>query len=547
MSINKRREEPYRYVEMKKEAHTNFMGAPSYDINSPILRLICMSASSFFGEPSYYKGMKPERKNRKLRSYGGHSTLSNTDRNYLRKVLNAVDDYAWRNMSTQEAMEKAIDEALDYNPEATLQWAVALRREEFIRATPQVILVRAAQHPKVRGTGLIRQYAPGVIGRADEPATQLAYLLASYGKPVPNALKRAWKDYLLKCKDYQLAKYRMESRVVKTVDVANLAFGFGGKKQDGAIGRLLRGELSLGGTYKTWESIISGGGSWEEAIEVMGHMALLRNIRNLLKAGAPRELWLKKLVATAERGKQLPFRYLSAFNANKGAPGDVLDAIEECLELSVGNLPTLNGRSLVLTDNSGSAHGCPISELSTMTVAQIGNLMGVLTAMISDEGYVGVFGDTLKTEAIRKRASIMDQSNRMNRLGGTVGGGTEHGIWLALDKAIKQKEHWDNIFVYSDMQAGHGGLFGTNPRLYRDYLWKGQSRYNSRYIDVPKLVAEYRNKVNSKVNVFLVQIAGYEDTLLPEYYDRTYIIGGWSGSILKFAKRMIDTADCYQQ
>lgn len=548
MGINKKREVPLEVEQMRAEAHTNFMGAPSYDIKDVMLRLICMSASSFFGEPSYYKGQSPAKGKGSARGLYGHRNLTDKERRYLRETLNAVDDYEWRNLSTAQSMEKAIDEALDENPVATLEWAVTLRREEFIRTTPQVILVRAAKHPKVRGTGLIRQYAPRIIARADEPAVQLAYLLDQFGKPVPNALKRAWADYLSNAKGYQLAKYRMENRVVKTVDVANLAFGKGAYGYDSPIGQLMRGELSLGDEFKTWESIRSGGGSWEEAIEVMGHMALLRNIRNLLKAEAPTELWLKKLVETAERGKQLPFRYLSAHNANRSAPGHVLDAIEECLEISVGNLPTLNGRSLVLTDNSGSAHGCPVSELSTMTVAQIGNLMGVLTGKISDEGVLGVFGDRLELIPIRKKASIMDQTNKANKAGRGVGGGTENGIWLALDKAIKHKEHWDNIFVYSDMQAGHGGLFGVNSSDYRNYIWKGGDSWDrGRYIDVPKLVREYRNKVNPKVNVFLVQIAGYEDTLLPEYYERTFILGGWSGSIFKFAKRMIDTFDQYKQ
>jgi hypothetical protein len=171
--------------------------------------------------------------------------------------------------------------------------------------------------------------------------------------------------------------------------------------------------------------------------------------------------------------------------------------------------------------------------------------MGVLTGLISEDGVVGVFGDNLKYMPVRKKSSIMDQTNAASKIGRGIGGGTEHGIWLALDDAIKNKKHWDNIFVYSDMQAGHGGLFG-NSRSYTDYVWNGKDHWNH-YIDVPKLIHDYRAKVNSKVNVFLVQIAGYEDTLLPEYYDRTYIIGGWSGSILKFAKRMIDTADTFLQ
>ena len=540
MGINKKRTVSTKVAKMQEESHANFMGGPAYDIKSPILRLICMSASSFFGEPMYYKGQMV-RPPKNAAKFGGRCMLDNRERDRLRKMLNGIDDYEWRNMSPTSAMEKAIDESLDFNPEETLKWAVTLRREEFIRTTPQVILVRAANHKNVRGTGLVRKYAGGVIARADEPAVQLAYQLQAFGKPVPNALRRAWRDFLAGATEYQLAKYRMEGRVVKTVDVANLAMGKGFYGYDGPIGKLMRGELSLGGDNKTWESIISGGGSWEEAIEVMGHMALLRNIRNFRKHNVDTSKWLNKLVSTADKGKQLPFRYLSAWNMNRDAGGPIQDAIEKCLEISVGNLPKFAGRSLVLTDNSGSAHGCPISEMSTMTVAQIGNLMGVLTGRASEDGVVGIFGDRLEYLPIRKAASVMDQAREANRIGGGIGGGTENGVWLALDDAIKNNKHWDNIFIYSDMQAGHGGLYGRNPMSYRKYATRGT------YIDVPLLLTDYRKKVNPRVNVFLVQIAGYEDTLLPEYYERTFIIGGWSTSILKFAKRMIDTADQFQQ
>jgi hypothetical protein len=38
--------------------------------------------------------------------------------------------------------------------------------------------------------------------------------------------------------------------------------------------------------------------------------------------------------------------------------------------------------------------------------------------------------------------------------------------------------------------------------------------------------------------VYLVQVAGYQDTLIPEFYDRTYILGGWGDGLLKFADKM---------
>lgn len=542
MTVNKKRIITRQEEKMHAGSHKNFMGGPSYDIKNPILRLMCVSASSFFGEPMYYKGQKP--KKLKKRGYGYPvRTLPDRDRAHLASVLNAIDNYDWRDLSPQETMERAIDEALNYDAETTLRWAVTLRQEENIRVTPQVILVRAANHPEIKGTGLVRKYAPHVIQRADEPATQMAYQLSAFGRPIPNALKRAWSDYLSVANEYALSKYRMENRVVKTVDVARMAFGNGVFGLGLPIGKLARGELALGGDSRTWESIRSAGGSWEEAIQVMGHMALLRNIRNFLENKVDTGLWLDKLVAGAKTGKQLPFRYLTAHQYNSGAPGQVLDAIEECLMISIGNLPKFSGRTLSLSDNSGSAHGTPISELSTMTVAQIGNLMGVLTGMVSEEGVSGVFGDRLSSVNIRKRASVFDQVSKLNKLGNDVGGGTENGIWLALDKAIRNKEWWDNIFIYSDMQAGHGGLYGINPKDYRSFSWPTRSRY----IDVPKLISTYRTLVNPKVNVFLVQIAGYEDTLLPENYERTFIVGGWSSSILQFANHMINVMDSVKQ
>lgn len=548
-TVNKKKVETIQERTMRKEAHPNFMGGPSYDVKNPILRLICVSASSFFGEPAYYKSDNPKSKKR-TSSYPHRSiTLTGGELKTLRSTLHAIGDTDWQKLSMVETMEKTITEALAYDPEETLRWAVALRNDEMIRVTPQVILVLAANTPALKGTGLIRKYAKEILKRGDEPATQLAYQLSKFGNgPIPNSLKKAWGDFLNSASEYSLAKYRMESREVKTVDVARLAFGNGCYGFQNPIGKLVRGELKLGDDIQTWESIRSSGGSWQKAVEVMGHMALLRNIRNFINEKVDVKLWLPKLVATAKKGMQLPFRYYTAYNEVKKvkASGPVLDALEECLAISLDNLPRLPGKSLILADNSGSTQSTPVSEMSSARVCDIGNLMAVITGMVSDDGTAGVFGDRLKLMSIQKRASVFSQAAELRKFGHTIGQGTEHGIWLALDKMIRNKEHYDNLFIYSDMQAGHGGLYGTG--VPKEYIWKrGAHGGGVPYVDVPKLLNVYRNHVNPDINVFLVQIAGYEDTLLPEYYHRTFIIGGWSGSIIRFARCMIDAMNRYSK
>jgi len=515
--------------------HLNWMGGESYDINDPVKALRIAASSCFFGEPKYYEADPEDR--RVKRPVPHHTSvpsfLTDAQRVELRKTLDAIDPQEWRGKTPAEAIESAIDRALDHDPVRTLKEAVRLRQAEHIRTTPQVILVRAARHPKVRGTGLVRQYAPDIIQRADEPAVGLAYHVWRFGKdaPIPNSLKKAWADKLTRLTEYQLAKYRMENRTVKTLDVVNLVH----PKRTAALDALMKGKLVS--TDQTWESIISTGGStpenWRKAIDVMGHMALLRNVRNVLQKGIDPSVFVDKLVEGAAAGKQLPFRYYSAYLAVQDiAPATVLDAIERCLRTSLDNVPRLPGRTISLCDNSGSAQGATTSSMGSMRVSTIANLTGIIAAMASDEGSLGVFGDDLKVFPVRKLASAFDQLARAESLARDIGQSTENGIWMFWRDAIAGKVRWDNVFVFSDMQAGHGGLYGIKPGEYRDYAWDG------RHIDVAKLVRKYRAEVNPDVNVFLVQVAGYQDTIMPEFYRRTYVLGGWGEGILRFAAEM---------
>ena len=531
-SVKQTRQTTAHVIVRDEQAHTNWMGGPSYKVGDPIFNLRLAASSCFFNEPTYYHDSDDKGPRRKTDMQRRGESLSAKDRERLRKTLNAIDPQEWRDMTPQQMMESAIDKALDANVKDTLCEAARLRTDDHIRTTPQVIMVRAAHHANGRGTGLVNEFAKQVIQRPDELAVQLAYQIATYGrKAIPNGLKKAWKRVLESLSEDRLAKYRMDSRECKLVDVVNLCH----PKSD-ACSKLVKGELR--NTDKTWEAIVSDGGSdkatWMKALDVMPHMALLRNLRNLIQAGVEPKLFTDKLVEGAAKGKQLPFRYYSAYNAVRdcGKAG-VLDAIEECLEQSLGNLPHFGGRVMSLADNSGSAWGATTSSMGTMHIAQIANLQGAITARVSDEGYCGVFGDRLNVTEVRKKSSVFELANRLDEVGHTVGGGTEHGVWLFWDKAIREKQHWDSVFAFSDQQMGWGGLYGTGGGY---PVWP--SIHGHQFIDVPQLVIEYRNKVNPDVKVFLVQIAGYQDTIIPEFYDKTAIIGGWGDGLLRFAKAM---------
>lgn len=522
------------------ETVTNFMGGDSYVIN-PLDTLKMITASSIFGEPSYYRGSKSRK------AYVVDKLIKEF----------SVIPTTYEGKDTETIMEEAIDAALDYNFGATLEWATTLRSDYMMRLNPQVIMVRAATHPKRKewtdaNPGKFDEYNQQVMKRADEPMSQMAYYLyKNKGKKnnIPSIIKRSWAKNLSNLSRYKVAKYK--NHEIGMINGVRLCHA-----NSKVIDELMTtGTVEINEDQKTWENLRSEGKSWKEIFDTidMGHMALLRNLRGVFSEIEDTEfckIYLEKLKNGVKSGKQFPFRYYSAIQAIQQSRCNhkplIIDALEECMDISLDNYPKLKGKTMCLSDNSGSAWGGITSEYGTVTVAEIDNLSSVITAACSDEGYVGKFGDKLIVNPISKRRGVLSQTQEITRnRHSDVGGATEGGIWEFFKNAIKNKEHWDNIFIYSDQQAGHGGLYGTSTHM-REYRTLGYAcggSWSRDMINVFKLVQEYRKKVNPKVNVFSIQTAGYSNVLLPEYAYRTNIMYGWTGKEAVFAKAMIDQWD----
>jgi len=308
--------------------------------------------------------------------------------------------------------------------------------------------------------------------------------------------------------------------------------------------------VAVSETEQTWESLKSQGKTWKEILNTIKvpHMALLRNLRGIFTEVNDTEL-AKKVMADLKSGvlygKQFPFRYYTAYReiekVNINHKGMILDTLQECLDTSIANFPKLKGKVACLSDNSGSSWGQMTSEYGSTHIAEIANLSSIITALCSDEGYVGVFGERLSLKPVSKRDGIITQLEETCKRGKAQGQSCEHGIWLFLREAINKKVHYDTIFIYSDMQAGHGGLYGNGiPKT--DAHANGSSYANS-YVDVLKMIDEYREKVNSKVNVITTQVAGYNNSVVPENLYRGAILGGWTGKEALYASELISVWD----
>ena len=505
----------------------NFMDGESYTCD-PLTTLKLVTASSIYGEPSYYR----------------NSGMKAKDGVYRQDAL--VNKYSvfplWmKGKTTTQIMEQAIDEALSYDFEATLNWAVTLRNDFYMRLNPQVIMVRASQHPgrkdfTEKNPGKFDAINQKVMFRADDPLSQLSYYIFKNGGKanMPSILKRSIATKLSKLTPYEVAKYKNADMGIQNAVFLTHAFS-------APIDELVKtGTVAIDDSQKTWENLRSEGKSWKEIFNTvnMGHMALLRNLRGVFTEVDDLDFckkYLDRLKKGVEKGKQFPFRYWSAYQAVSSShdvhhKSVILDALEECMDISMKNLPEIKGKTAVLSDNSGSAWGAIPSEYGTVKIAEIDNLSATIMACRSDEGVIIPFGDKIIPIPASKRNGILSQVKEVNKQGHNVGGGTECGVWTFLDDAITNNVWYDNIIIFSDMQAGHGDLYGYDANIKKKgFCALGKNGYGVSYINVMDLINAYRNKVNPKVNVMCVQTAGYNNVVVPENIYRGVISYGWTG------------------
>jgi hypothetical protein len=561
-------------------SHTNFMGAECYELFNPIQALRLPLCSQFLGEPSYYMPATDTEPKDELK---------------LKKTLDQLGDNVicpkYCLMSRQKAFYEAANLALDYNFAATLEEANKARNKFFMRKTPAQLLAIAASQPgRIEFSkknpkafrDVVKQCCP-LPGDIESILDAWKSLHGSKSK-FPSFMKRAFQDRLSDLTAYHAGKY---SRAI--IDMTRISHV---KKKIVVETKVLdplmkNGKLQLDDSAITWEKHRSQGKTWVETFDAMDghipHMAALRNLRGFSQSNPGIE-YMKKycsmLLSGVKNGKQFPYRYISAYEeckkASKGpetetsAPAihkhvqkkkggyipkvkppikpvyfEMMETcLQKCLQKSIENFPSLQGNVMVLTDNSGSAHGACTSKYGTRTVADIGNLSALLTALsCTGKGVVGIFGDKLHEYTVDKSRSLLEQYEEITELGKTVGGGTENGIWVFFKRAFANPADYsyDHLFCYSDMQAGHGQLYGSDPEMQEQYLCKHDAR--QRYIDVMSLINDYRKTLNPKVNIFMVQTAGYNDAIIPQTTYRGAILAGWTGNEVVYADQLVKLWD----
>lgn len=458
----------------------------------------------------------------------------------------------------QEIVER-IKEALDkVDPLFVAKLAVYARTEGNLRSVSHLLAALLAD--KVRGNEWAKNFFNTVVVRPDD----MAEIIACYAKlhnveklshvrPIPNAIKKAFKSKLESLDPYQIDKYKMNGHDINMKDLVNIfhprrneAFDrlmTGGKLTDLYDSKRLEVTMSASAEKAKDEDITLDEAKGDAIREVLNNikgmpvMNMLRNLRNIiLYCPEQYELVVEKLTneQVILNSKQLPFRFVSAYQAVENnvetndktriAKTRILEALEEALRISCKNIPVLEGKTAVLIDDSGSMRGdrggsSRLSAFSSVTTAKIAHTFGGMMLHSQNDVYVGLFGDYLIDMPLKQDMKIMDFIDESYKLGEDCGGDTEQGIFNFFKAHTDpDSEQVDNVIVFSDCQIGSDA--STN--------W-----YGMRGDDSGKFVELFKQfrKVNPLCNVFVVNLRQYGKTNVFHRSQRIFNIAGWSTSI----------------
>lgn len=550
--------------------HLNEMNGVSYYPINPIQELEMMLYSSFLGEKTFYNPATDK-----------DIEIQNFDIIFNNLKDNLIfPDHGKK--SRQRIFYETVNKALDYDFKETLKLASKARNEFLMRKSACELIAIAAAHPnRVNFNKKNPMFFRNIVNEVCNLPTDRISILDSWKNlkgsksQFPSFLDRAFASDLVKLKPYHGNKYRRAS-----IDAIRLSH----PKKTPIIDELMKtGKLKVQDKDLPWETLMAKyEGCWIKTMETLEwkipHMAGLRNIRGFAIKVRNAELIQKycdHLESGVLTGKQFPFQYLTAYDSiceatktfsqsktgkryyKKAIRKQDLVIIKKCLEncimKSIENHPKLLGNVIILSDNSGSAWNTFQSEYGCKTIAEIGNISALITGLTcTGRATIGLFGDTLLEYEVDKTKSFFENYENIKKIigvkGQNVGLSTENGIWVFFKRAMMnpKKYRYDHLFCYSDQQAGHGGLYGDDIEMDNKWMWDNTSSYKNqryKYINVVKLVENYRETINPKLNVFTIQTAGYNDNILPQTLERYCILSGWTGREVVFAEKMIQLWD----
>ena len=413
------------------------------------------------------------------------------------------------------------------DPAFLAKLACYARNDGHMRSVSHVLAAVIARHARAYTRPVIRQ----ITLRPDDITEIMSCYLSLYGKPFPNAMKREIAESIQRFDEYQLAKYNGGDRALKLRDVLRITHPVPRTAETEALFRkLLDGTLEI--PY-TWETELSRRGNtrevWNELIASgkVGYMALLRNLRNIVRSGADLRPVLQRLADPREvrRSRQLPFRFYSAYRTlcrDRLMTPAIQAALEAALTASIGNMDPIPGRTLVAVDVSGSMSS-RVSGRSDIRCCDIAALFGAMAHHLCEDATVCYFDAAYFSQKEQKtlkgyrivRYGREDSILEICLKSSFAGGGTDLSLPMkyALEEdPFARRRPFDRVIYFSDNECN--------------------SSYRGLYKTVQGLVDTYRARYNRDFWVHGIDLMGYGTQQFCG--ERFNVIAGWSESVFPF-------------
>lgn len=433
----------------------------------------------------------------------------------------------------------------------------------------------------------------GIIFRLDDLLEITAcYQAKNPGKPLSNALKKGFKDAIEAADTYELAKYQAKTRDISLVDIVNLVHPIetktngtitvsmedyvkateGLRKQKDRtqkfIGRVINGKVTIPalhalsiGLLKQFNTVEdkntkagqevaakvkSGEITQAQAAVVLqeakednygelirskkiGYLALLRNLRNILKNTSDKvlikdacdlltdEKFVKKSLVFPHQIDLALEVMLTEFSASQ--MGQIAIALNTAYELAIPNLTELfnHGRTAVVFDTSASmTGGGTVSNGNREKAVKYNTTAATKASLIGATLAKGIGADLyhFASSAEEIKFNPADTVNTIKNKGISMTGRVGHGTdFNSIFTALKGK--YDRIFIISDMQGGDG-------------IVAGSGYYGNAY-------QEYCKK-NGTPFIYAIDIQGYGTTMFKQ--DKKLItIYGYNSDIYEYVKK----------
>lgn len=442
--------------------------------------------------------------------------------------------------NAREQMDKVLELCRNVDPKFVAQTAIYARRKGYMKDMPALLCA----HLAATDVGLLRAVFPRVIdnGKMLRNFVQIVRSGVTGRKSLGSAPKRMIIDWL-NSRDEDVLFRDSVGNDPSLVDVIKMVHPRPeNKTREAFYAYLLKKEYNkrnLPKIVKQFEEFKTSDtvkevpnvpfqmltswdldkSVWEEIIKNAGWHMLRMNLNTFERHGVFENKKMVKLVAQKLRDENLirksrvfPYQLLVAYTMYNGEH-EIKEALQDAMEISVQNVPEIDGKVLLLPDVSGSMSS-PVtggrgSATSAVRCVDIAALISSVFLRHNKSAEVYPFDTRVHTPNMNPRDSIMTNAQKLAKY---LGGGTDCGA--AIEYATKNGIKADLVIMISDNES-----WFNNQRS----RWYGDSTRTA------NAWAAYKRKYKN-AKLVCVDIQPYDSEQVKEHAD-VLNVGGFSDAV----------------